>query len=180
MGFKVSLIHFLLVPLTSLKKFRPDSFFFFFWSKYFCVVFILVSWCSVLFGSSVVLNLSYFHMETISHTQAYHFLYAYDVGSEDTDTLKKGCLFVIKVVVGDVQSLNRVQLFVTLWSWACQASLSLTISPSSPSHVHWISDAIQPSHPLLSPSPALNLFQHQGLFQWVGWRLEKRYSFNKE
>ena len=33
-------------------------------------------------------------------------------------------------------------------------------------HVHWISDAIQPSHPLLSPSPvALNLSQHQGLFQ---------------
>ena len=36
-------------------------------------------------------------------------------------------------------------------------------------HVHWVSDAIQPSHPLLPPSPpALNLFQHQGLFQWVG------------
>ena len=35
-------------------------------------------------------------------------------------------------------------------------------------HVHWISDAIQPSHPLSSSSPlALNLFQHQGLFQWV-------------
>ena len=35
-------------------------------------------------------------------------------------------------------------------------------------HVHWVSDAIQPSHPLLSPSPpALNLSQHQGLFQWV-------------
>ena len=34
--------------------------------------------------------------------------------------------------------------------------------------VHWVSDAIQPSHPLLSPSPpALNLSQHQGLFQWV-------------
>ena len=32
-------------------------------------------------------------------------------------------------------------------------------------HVHWISDAIQPSHPLLSPSPlAFNLPQHQGLF----------------
>ena len=31
-------------------------------------------------------------------------------------------------------------------------------------HVHWISDAIQPSHPLLSPSPAFNLSQHQGLF----------------
>ena len=35
-------------------------------------------------------------------------------------------------------------------------------------HVHWVSDALQPSHPLLSPSPpAFNLFHHQGLFQWV-------------
>ena len=35
-------------------------------------------------------------------------------------------------------------------------------------HVHWVGDAIQPSHPLSSPSsPALSLSQHQGLFQWV-------------
>ena len=35
-------------------------------------------------------------------------------------------------------------------------------------HVHCVGDAIQPSHPLSSPSPpAFNLFQHQGLFQWV-------------
>ena len=35
-------------------------------------------------------------------------------------------------------------------------------------HVHWVSDVIQPSHPLLSPSPpAPNPSQHQGLFQWV-------------
>ena len=35
-------------------------------------------------------------------------------------------------------------------------------------HVHWVSDGIQPSHPLLSPSPpAFNLSQHQGLFKWV-------------
>ena len=35
-------------------------------------------------------------------------------------------------------------------------------------HVQWISDAIQLSHPLLSPSsPALNLSQHQGLCKWV-------------
>ena len=31
-------------------------------------------------------------------------------------------------------------------------------------HVHWVGDAIQPSHPLLIPSPALNLSQHQGFF----------------
>ena len=37
-------------------------------------------------------------------------------------------------------------------------------------HVHWISDAIQLSHPLLpSFPPALNLPQHQGLFQWVSF-----------
>ena len=35
-------------------------------------------------------------------------------------------------------------------------------------HVHWVSDAVQPSHPLLSPSPpAFNLSQHQGLLQWL-------------
>ena len=35
-------------------------------------------------------------------------------------------------------------------------------------HVHWVGDAIQPSHPLSSPSPpAFSLFQHQGLFIWI-------------
>ena len=35
-------------------------------------------------------------------------------------------------------------------------------------HVHWVDDAIQPSHSLPPTSPpALNLSQHQGLFQWV-------------
>ena len=35
-------------------------------------------------------------------------------------------------------------------------------------HVYWVGDAIQPSHPLSSPSLlAPNLFQHQSLFQWV-------------
>ena len=41
--------------------------------------------------------------------------------------------------------------------------------PESPqTHVHCVGDAIQPSHPLSSPSPPpLNLSQHQGLFQRV-------------
>ena len=41
--------------------------------------------------------------------------------------------------------------------------------PSPPqTHIHWVSDAIQPSHPLSSPSPpAPNPSQHQSLFQWV-------------
>ena len=39
---------------------------------------------------------------------------------------------------------------------------------STQTHVHWVGDAIQPLHPLSSPSsPALNLSQHQGLFKWL-------------
>ena len=39
---------------------------------------------------------------------------------------------------------------------------------STQTHVHCVGDAIQPSHPLSPPSPpALNLSQHQGVFQWV-------------
>ena len=35
-------------------------------------------------------------------------------------------------------------------------------------HVHWVGDAIQPSHPLSSPSPpSFNISQHQCLFKWV-------------
>ena len=64
--------------------------------------------------------------------------------------------------------LNHVQLFVTPWIAAHQASLSITNSESTQTHVHWVGDAIQPSHPLSSPSPpALNLSQHQRLFKWV-------------
>ena len=48
-------------------------------------------------------------------------------------------------------------------------------------HVHWVGDAIQPSHPLSSPSPpALNLSQHQGLFQGVSFHIRwlKYWSFS--
>ena len=45
-------------------------------------------------------------------------------------------------------------------------------------HVHWVSDATQPSHSLLSPSPpAFNLSQHQGLFQWSSHQVAKVLEF---
>ena len=52
-----------------------------------------------------------------------------------------------------------------------------------PTHVHWVGDAIQPSHLPLSPSPpALNLSPHPGLFQWVSsfirWPKYRSFSFN--
>ena len=51
----------------------------------------------------------------------------------------------------------------------------------SQTHVHWVSDAIQPFHPLLSPSPPdFILSQHQGLFKWVIFpvRWPKYWSFS--
>ena len=70
-----------------------------------------------------------------------------------------------------VQSLICVELFMTPWTAACQPSLSVTNSQSLLKLMSIrVSDAIQPSHPLSSPSPpAFNLSQHQGLFRWISF-----------
>ena len=61
------------------------------------------------------------------------------------------------------------QSCLTLWdpmNRSTPASLSITNSRSSLTHVHRVSDAIQPPHPLSSPyPPAPNPSQHQSLFQ---------------
>ena len=67
-----------------------------------------------------------------------------------------------------IQSLSCVWLFATPWTAACEASRWITNSQFTQTHVHWICDAIQQSHPLSSPSPpTFNLSQCQGLFKWV-------------
>ena len=68
-----------------------------------------------------------------------------------------------------VQLLICVWLFATPWTATCQASLAITNSWFTHTYVLWVGDAIQPSHPLSSPSLAFNLSQHQGLFKWVSF-----------
>ena len=64
-----------------------------------------------------------------------------------------------------VQLLGRVQLFVIPGKNARLPCPSLT-SRACSNHAHGVSDAIQSSHPLLSPSPpTFHLSQHDGLFQ---------------
>ena len=71
-------------------------------------------------------------------------------------------------LLSSVQSLSHVQLFVTRWTSAHQASQSITKSWSFLKLVHRVSDSIRSSHPLPSPSPAaFYLSQHESLFQWV-------------
>ena len=67
-----------------------------------------------------------------------------------------------------VQFISVAQLFLTLCDPLNLSTTGLPVHHQLPestqTHVHWVGDAIQPSHPLLSPSPSLNLSQHQGLF----------------
>ena len=85
-----------------------------------------------------------------------------------------------------VQFSSAAQLCPTLCdpgTQARQASLSIQLPESTQTHVHWVGDAIQSSHPLSSPSPpALNLSQYQGLFKWVAlcirWPKYWSFSFN--
>ena len=85
--------------------------------------------------------------------------------------MTKGLSF-LRIQFSSVQLLSHVRLVVNPWITAHQASLSITNSRSLFKYMStewWTCDAIQPSHPLSSPSPpAFNLPQHQGLFQWVG------------
>ena len=77
------------------------------------------------------------------------------------------CLYLL-LQLGSVQSLSRVRLFVTPWIAARQAPCPWPTPRVYSNSVYRVSDAIQPSHPLSSPSPpAPNPSQHQGLFQWV-------------
>ena len=75
----------------------------------------------------------------------------------------------VPVQFSSAQLLSRVRLFATPWTAARQASLvHHQLLEFTQTHVYWVSDAIQPSHPLSSPSPpAFNLSQYQGLFKWV-------------
>ena len=78
--------------------------------------------------------------------------------------ISKNLSFIVSVFV--VQLLS---LFVTPVDCSMPGFPVLHCFPQfAQIHVHWVSDAIQPSHPLLCPSlPALNLSQHQDLLQWV-------------
>ena len=68
-----------------------------------------------------------------------------------------------------VQFSSVAQSCMTLWPCELQHSRPTCPSPTAGVHPNpWVGDAVQPSHPLSSPSPpALNLSQCQGLFKWV-------------
>ena len=79
-----------------------------------------------------------------------------------------------KLIIRSDQTRSVAQLCPTLWDTMNCSTPGLLFHHQLPefteTHVHRVSDAIQPSHPLSSPSPpAPNRSQHQTLFQWVNF-----------
>ena len=78
------------------------------------------------------------------------------------------CCFFFIFFFQSVQLHSHVWLFATPWTAAPKASLYITNSQNLLRLIHPVSDAIQPSQPLLSPlPPAFDLSQHQSLFKGV-------------
>ena len=101
------------------------------------------------------------------------------------DFIIKDCSILSKAYPASIEIIIWILFFsLLIWFISSVAQSCLTLcdpmgcsTPGFPvhhqtlelaqTHVHWVSDAIQQSHPLLSRSPAFSLSQHQHLFQWV-------------
>ena len=86
-------------------------------------------------------------------------------------------------MISSVQSLSHIQLFANSWTaWSMPGfPVHHQLSEPAQTHVHWVGNAIQTSHPPSSTfPPAINLSQNQSLFQWVSSliRWPKYWSFN--
>ena len=103
------------------------------------------------------------------HHMAYFWVYSWD-------TLF--CLSLCRSMQGSIVLRNLVQFSSVAQSCPTLCDPMDCSTPGLPvhhqlpeftqTHVHWVGDAIKPSHPLSSPSPPVfNLSQHQGLFKWI-------------
>ena len=111
----------------------------------------------------------YTKVKEASHGKSVRFHF-YEVSKQNLNLTSVGLSTIYKGYFSSIQFSCSV-MSDSLWPHELQHA-----RPPCPSqtpgvfqtNVHWVSDEIQPSHPLLSPSPpAFNLSQHQGLFKGV-------------
>ena len=124
-----------------------------YWNR--CLIVLLLPWFKVWFGFVNVLPSLYI-------------LFSYYAKS----TLSNHTFLIQYIIPYSVQFSSVAQLCPTLCDPMNCSTPGLPIHHQlldfTQTHIHGVSDAIQPSHPLLSPSPpAPNPSQHQSLFQWV-------------
>ena len=120
-----------------------------------------------IFGSCLIIEnvYSYFYLDICIFITFICFFSMYLSIRKKPDRLKKDSSLFWNY---SVQLLSRVWLCDPMDCCSPGLSVHHQLLESTQTHVHWVGDAIQPSHPLSSPSPpALNLSQHQGLFKWV-------------
>ena len=130
--------------------------------------------------SIITLNVNGLNVETKRHRLAEWIkkkTHIYVVYKETTSDLKTHIDWnwedrkIYSMQFSSVQFSSFTQSCLTLWDPINHSIPGLPVHHQLPeftqTHVHRVSDAIQPSHPLSSPSPALNLSKHQGLFKWV-------------
>ena len=89
-----------------------------------------------------------------------------------TKSWQKSGANIVPLTVGSVQFSSVAQVCPTLYDPMNPSTPGLPVHHQLPAftqtHVHQVSDATQPAHPLSSPSPPTpNPSQHQSLFQWV-------------
>ena len=99
------------------------------------------------------------------------YIYIYNYKTEGKEETWRGALIMFQVSLS-VQLSSVTRLCPTLCDPMNRNMPGLPVHHQLPeftqTHVHWVSDAIQLSHLLSSPSPpVLNLSQHRGLFKWV-------------
>ena len=106
---------------------------------------------------------TFFHiwLVTTAEAQKKHFFLSHTQASQAAAMLQ----------ISSIQFSSFAQSFPTLCNPMDHSTPVFSVQHQSPepaqTHVHRISDAIQPSHPLSSPSPAFSLSQYHSLFQWV-------------
>ena len=112
--------------------------------------------------SRSMLQMALFHVLQLSNIP----LYTHTRTHTHTHTHTPRCFLFI---FSSVQLVSHVWLFATMDCSTPGLPVHHQLPGFTQTHVHWVSDTIQPSHhSLSSPSPpTFNLSQHQGLFQWV-------------
>ena len=132
----------------------------------------LILCCPLLLLPSILPSIRVFSNESVLHIRwpkCWSFSFSISPSNEHSELISFGI---------DWFHLLAVQFSSVTQSWPTLCDPMNCSTPGLPvhhqppestqTHVHWVSDVIQPSRPLSSPfPPALNLSQHQGLFTWV-------------
>ena len=136
------------------------------WLSWWCHPTVLSS-CPLLLLPSIFPNIRGFSNELALHIKWPKYCsFSFSNGPSSEHS---GLISFVTESSSSLQSLSHVWLFVCDPMDCSTPGLPVhhQLPEFNQTYVHWVGDAIQPSHPLLSPPPAFNLSQHQGLFQWV-------------